>query len=33
MRVNWATNLLPGYYGQATDLNTILAWLERRSAD
>ena len=33
MRVNWATNLLPGYYGQTKDLNAILGFFERQSAD
>lgn len=33
MRVDWATNLLPGYYGQTKDLNAILGLFERQSAD
>ena len=33
MRVNWATNLLPGYYGQTSDLNAVLGFFERQSAD
>jgi hypothetical protein len=33
MRVNWATNLLPGYYGQTSDLFAVLGFFERQSAD
>ena len=33
MRVNWAKNLLPGYYGQTSDLSAILGWFERQPAD
>jgi hypothetical protein len=33
MRVNWATNLLPGYYGQTKDLNAILGVFERQAAE
>ncbi len=33
MRVNWATNLLPGYYGQTSDLLAILGLFERQSAE
>lgn len=33
MRVNWATNLLPGYYGQTSDLYAVLGLFERQSAD
>ena len=33
MRVNWADNLLPGYYGQIVELNELLGAFERASAD
>jgi hypothetical protein len=33
MRVNWATNILPGYYGQTSDLFAILGLFQRQSAD
>ncbi|MEM7137464.1 MAG: hypothetical protein AAF500_12830 [Myxococcota bacterium] len=33
MRVNWADNILPGYYGQITELNEIIGTYERQSAD
>ncbi len=33
MRVNWATNILPGYYGQTSDLFAILGFFERQSAE
>ena len=33
MRVNWATNILPGYYGQTSELLAILGLFERQSAD
>lgn len=33
MRVNWATNLLPGYYGQTSDLGAVLGLFERQSAE
>jgi len=33
MRVNWAANILPGYYGQLRELNAILGTFERMPAD
>ena len=33
MRVNWATNLLPGYYGQTSDLFAVLGFFERHSLE
>ena len=33
MRVNWGANLLPGYYGQTSDLLAILGLFERQSAE
>ncbi|MCZ6807668.1 MAG: hypothetical protein O7F08_11990, partial [Deltaproteobacteria bacterium] len=33
MRVNWADNILPGYYGQVSELNEILGIFERQSAN
>ncbi|MEM8606833.1 MAG: hypothetical protein AAGF92_06995 [Myxococcota bacterium] len=33
MRVNWADNILPGYYGQITELNEIVGNFERQSAN
>jgi hypothetical protein len=33
MRVNWATNILPGYYGQTSDLLSILGLFERQAAE
>jgi hypothetical protein len=33
MRVNWATNLLPGYYGQTSDLIAVLGLYERQAAE
>jgi hypothetical protein len=33
MRVNWGANILPGYYGQTSDLLAILGLFERQSAE
>ncbi len=33
MRVNWADNILPGYYGQVSELNELLGLFERQSAN
>ncbi len=33
MRVNWATNILPGYYGQVAELNAILGAFARQPAE